>query len=91
MTHKTKAVIFLGVSSLIIAAGVRDFLKFRAEERAKRKMVLDNIGLDVVAIHNATDVVNARIERGEITNYDELREAVLTEVAFQKIAIREED
>ena len=86
-----QAVVHLGVASVIIGSAVRASLKVKREERAKRKVVLDEMGLDVAAIHNATDVVNGRIERGEIRNLGELREAVLTEVAFQKITIREDD
>lgn len=59
--------------------------------RAKRKAVLDEVGLDVAAIHLATDVINERIEKGDITSWDQLRDAVTNEVAFQKITIREQD
>lgn len=91
MHRNVKAAIVIVGASLIITKGVIDIRTIRAEEQAKRKAILNEMGLDVAAIHNATDVVNAKIEHGEITNYDELREAVLTEVAFQKIAIREND
>lgn len=76
--------------TVIVAVGVRDMINIHAVERAKRKQILDDMGLDVAAIHNATDIVNGRIERGEIRSYNELRDAVLTEIAFQKITIREE-
>lgn len=87
---KTKAAVFLIGATIIVGAAAHDIYKFTMEERAKRKIVLDSMGLEVAAIHRATDVVNARIERGDIRSYDQLRDAVLTEVAFQKIAIQEE-
>ena len=59
-------------------------------QRSPREQVLDEVGLDVAAIHRATDVVNGQIERGEIRDWDTLRQRVTDEVAFQKIAIREE-
>lgn len=45
--------------------------------------------LETAAIHHAKDVINAKIEAGEITTREQLREHVLNEVAFQKIIISE--
>lgn len=91
LSARVKGFIALAIIAGTVAAGVRDAYKFRQEERTKRKMILDAAGLEVAAIQRATDVVNARIERGEIRNYDDLRDAVVTEVAFQKIAIHEDE
>lgn len=83
------AVLAIG-SAVIVGNGVYQIRKTRNVEREKRKQILNDMGLDVAAIHNATDVINERIDRGEIRSLEELRDAVLTEVAFQKIAIHEE-
>lgn len=90
MTRNLKAAYILIGSTIIIAAGIRNIRKDVKAERIKRTQVITEVGLDVAAIQNAADVVNARIERGEIRDYDELRDAVISEVSFQKIAIREE-
>ena len=47
------------------------------------------LGLNVRAIYRAHDLINSRIEAGEFTSYEDLKRAVLDEVEFQKIAIRE--
>jgi uncharacterized membrane protein len=86
---KAAVVVFLIGSAIVLALALRK----REEQpmsRTAREKVLDEMGLDVAAIHRATDIINAKIERGEIRDYDELRLAVTTEVAFQKVAIRED-
>lgn len=90
MERKIKAAYILVGVTAILYVGIRDIRKTVQHERSERKKIIDDMGLDVAAIHRATDVVNARIDRGEIRSYDQLREAVLTEVAFQKISIRED-
>lgn len=92
MNDKQTAYVILGLGAAIFTGSAYlTYRNTRNEEREKRKAILTEMGLDVAAIHNATDVVNKRIEKGEIRNLDQLREAVLTEVAFQKITIREEE
>lgn len=81
----------LCLAAVIVGRGVRDMKKTHDVESDKRKAILNEMGLDVAAIHNATDIINARIENGEIRSMEELRDAVLNEVAFQKITIREEE
>lgn len=81
---------FLIGSAVFFAAGIRAVQMEKPTTRSPREQVLDEMGLDVAAIHRATDIINAKIERGEIRDYDELRLAVTTEVAFQKVAIRED-
>lgn len=85
-----KKIFIAFVAALIVLEASYQISKDREKGRSDRKKVLDEVGLDVHAIHLATDVVNGRIERGEIRSYDELKEAVLTEVAFQKMAVRED-
>lgn len=89
MHRNLKAAVIIVGSTLIVARGILDFRKTRTEGRSARKLIIDEMGVDVAAIHNATDVINAQIERGEIRDYDTLRARVLDEVAFQKIVIRE--
>lgn len=88
--RKIQSTVFCLAASLLILKAVRDMRATIHVERDKRKKMLDAVGLDVAAIHNATDVINAQIERGEIRDMDTLRRRVLDEVAFQKIAIRED-
>lgn len=90
MERKIRVAIILVGATVIIAKGVHDIRQTVREGRTEREQIIDDMGLDVAAIHRATDVVNARIDRGEIRSMDQLREAVLTEVAFQKISIRED-
>lgn len=90
MHRNVKAAIILGGATLIVTNTVIGIRRVRREERMKRKGFLTEVGLDVAAIHNATDVINEQIERGEIRDMDTLRARVLDEVAFQKIAIRED-
>lgn len=88
--NKTRAALLLGIAGVIVASGVREMHHTREIERLKRKKILEEMGMDVAAIHNAADHVNSRIERGEIRSLGELRNAVANEVAFQKMAIRED-
>lgn len=92
MNRKQKIQLFAysAIAGFVVMSILTNTRSVRDEERGKRKEILNDMGLDVAAIHRATDVVNGRIERGEIRSYDQLREAVTTEVAFQKISIRED-
>lgn len=78
----------LGVAGYV-GVNVLAARKTRKAEQAERTDIVNQMGVEVAAIHRATDIVNGRIERGEIRSYDQLREAVLTEVGFQKILINE--
>lgn len=53
-------------------------------------MLSEETLLNIKAIKAAADELEARIDRGEITNIEQLRAAVHNEVEFQKIAIRED-
>lgn len=87
---RVRTTLLLGIVGVVVATGVREMIHNHRVEVYKRKRILDGMGMDVEAIHNAADHVNTRIERGEIRSLDELRDAVTTEVAFQKMAIRED-
>lgn len=80
----------LAIGGAIIARGVYQHRQITKEHQEKRKAILNEMGLDVAAIHNATDIINERIEKGEIRSYEQLKEHVVNEVAFQKITIRED-
>lgn len=90
MSNKRAAILWgLVCAGLAIYAKNKE-ARTRQEERSVRKKVLDQLGLDIVAIHRATDVINSQIESGKIRDWDTLEKRVHEEVAFQKIAIREE-
>lgn len=65
-------------------------LPFNVVDKSEPTVKVVDLTVEAAAIHRATDVINGKIERGEIRNHDELREAVLQEFSFQKIAIHEE-
>lgn len=88
--NKIRAALLLGIAGVIVATGVREMLHTREIERLKRRKILEGVGMDVSAIQNAADHVSTRIERGEIRSLGELQNAVETEIAFQKMAIRED-
>lgn len=88
--RQARIAIFATASAIIIAKAAIDVHKVRVEEQAKRDTIVDELVVETAAIHRATDIINERISRGEIRSYNQLREQVLNEVAFQKIAIQEQ-
>lgn len=84
-----KAAAVLAVSALIITKGVLDIRTTKKTEQEKRKVIASDAEVEYEAIERSVDIINERIGRGDIRNYDQLRDAVLTEVAFQTIAIHE--
>ena len=78
------------VGALVVKTAI-DIRQITLEEREKRRQFLVAVGTDVAAIHKAADILNAQIDRGEIRTLDKLRERMNDEIAFQKIALREED
>ena len=91
MSNKRAAILWsLACAGLLILNAKSEEARIRQEERSVRKKVLDQVGLDVAAIHRATDVINSQIESGEIRDWTTLEKRVHEEIAFQKIAIREE-
>ena len=78
-------------SCVAVAIAAKQCIRIHREEHAKREEIQRNMRLDIQAIHNAHDVMLTRIENGEIRSLAQLAEATQTEVAFHKIAIREED
>lgn len=80
---------FFGAAFVVLSA--KEYLKVHRVESAKRAKIQENMRLDIAAIKTAAEVLNERIENGEIRNLADLREGVTNEIAFQKIAIREDD
>jgi hypothetical protein len=78
------------VSTVAVVIAAKECIRIHREESAKRKEIRSNMELDIQAIHNAHDSMMSRIENGEIRSLAELAEATQTEVAFHKIAIRED-
>jgi hypothetical protein len=78
-----------GAAVVILSA--REYIRIHREEQAKREQIDRDMHLDIAAIHKASPVILARIDAGEIRSLAALQDAVKTETAFQKIAIREED
>lgn len=88
--RQVRTVLFLGIAGVIVASGVREMMHNREVHRLKRKRIVEEGAMDVAAIHEAADHVNARIDRGEIRSLGQLQDAITTEIAFQKMAIRED-
>lgn len=77
------------VASAIVIIG--SVMLVRKDARAERRQIRKDARLDIAAIEAASDVVRARIRQSESLRdlgywVDELE----NEIAFQKIAIREE-
>lgn len=49
-----------------------------------------DLTVEAAAIHRATEIINKKIAAGEIRTQEQLRDAVLQEFSFQKIAIHEQ-
>lgn len=64
-------------------------LPFNVVDNAVIRTHAVDLTVEAAAIHRATEIINKKIERGEIRDNDELRKAVLQEFSFQKIAIHE--
>lgn len=91
MNHRHLKAAFIIVGCVyIIGKGVVEIRQNHLVEMAKREQIELDGELDIEAIERAAVVMNQRIERGEIRSYNELRDSVVSEIAFQKIAIREE-
>lgn len=67
-----------------------DPLPFNVVDHAEPNVKVVDMTVEAAAIHRATEVINKKIAAGEIRTEEELREAVLQEFSFQKIAIHEE-
>lgn len=65
-------------------------LPFNVEDHAEPNPIVKDLAIESAAIVRATEVINQKIDRGEIRTHDELRKAVLEEFSFQKIALHEE-
>lgn len=76
-------------SVAVVGFATINHLKIRRQEIAKRQVIRKESTLDTIAILNAQKILQARIERGEIRSLAELSERIDDEIAFQKIAIRE--
>lgn len=92
MTLETKIKLFVytGISAVAVTVAARQCLETHRVEQKKRQEIMQNMHLDIQAIHNARDVLTERIDRGGIRSLSQLTDTVHNEVAFQKIAIREE-
>ena len=92
MNHdQTRTYLTAAICAAAVVISARRCIQIHREENAKRKEIHRNMDLDIAAIHRAHDTMIARIEAGEIRSLAQLAEATNTEVAFAKIAIREED
>lgn len=65
-------------------------LPFNVVDHAQPVIKVVDMTVEAAAIHRATEIINKKIAAGEIRTQDELREAVLQEFSFQKIAIHED-
>lgn len=76
-------------SVAVVGFATINSLKIRRQEIEKRQAIRKDCALDIIAIRNAQNVLMARVERGEIRSLAQLSECIDNEIAFQKIAIRE--
>lgn len=87
---KIKVAVGVAATSAAVVLAVKSCIQVRREERAKRQQIDRDMHLDIQAINNATEVLNNRIDNGEIHNITQLVDSMRNEIAFQKIAIRED-
>lgn len=76
-------------SGVAVALAVRSYRTIRVDEVQKRKEIDRNMHLDLQAIRIAADKISEAIDNGEIRSISQLGERLQTEIAFQKITIRE--
>lgn len=77
-------------AAIMIGSAYLSMRQTRQVEQAKRDDIVNETAIEMAAVQRATDIVNARIARGEIRDMETLRRNVLEEVSFQKIAIHEQ-
>ena len=75
---------------VFVTCSAKIYFDIRREEQMNRKRVEENLDLDIRAIARAADHVGAMIEAGQIRGLAQLTSVMNTEIAFQKIAIRED-
>ena len=68
----------------------QDPLPFNVNDHAQPVTKNIDLTIEAAAIHRATEVINKRIARGDFKTQEEMRQAVLEEFSFQKIALHEE-
>lgn len=88
--NNIKVAIAVTTSAVAVALAARSCIKTYREENQKQADIEKNMNLDIAAIRNAYEVLDARIDRGEIRNFSDLVNGFNTEIEFQKIAIRED-
>ena len=88
--RQVKIAMAIAVSGLIVVKAAHDIKQISSQAKVERVQITEDMHLDIQAIHNAQDVISARIDSGEIRSLDALKDAVRTEVEFSKIAIRED-
>lgn len=78
------------IAVAVVAVSAREAIRIHRIERAKRQQIDADMHLDLAAIRRAGEVMHGRIERGGIRSLTQLAESFHTEIAFQKIAVRED-
>lgn len=81
--------VFAAAGSVVTAFAVIDLVRFTRREAEKREELEKNTKLDLVAINRAAVVLSKKIENGQIGSLAHLSEQFNNEIAFQKIAVRE--
>lgn len=89
--HNIRLTFYLAAFAAAAVVTAKSYLRVHRDESAKRLEIEKNMHLDIRAIHAAQEAMNARIDAGEIHSLGQLAAEVSNEIAFQKIAIREED
>lgn len=77
---------YVGVVGVAAVLTIKDIKK----QQKARAAIASNASSDIAAILKASKHVQKRIDAGHIHNLNDLNDALENEIAFQKIAIREE-
>lgn len=86
---RTRLYLSVLASGVAVALAIRTYRSVHTEHALKRCDIDRETTLDVEAIKNASKVVTDMIEAGKIRSLEQLGDTLSTEIAFQKIAIRE--
>lgn len=85
-----KLAVYTTASAVVVIAAAKSCIRVHREEQQKRLEIERNKQLDIEAIKRVSPVMEARIEAGEIRDLPSLIDSFHNEIAFQKIAIRED-
>ena len=84
------ALLVLAGAGTIVLGGLGEAARIRQVEQAKRKQLCEDVALNIAAIKKAETILLNQLDEGKIRDLPTLVERMNDEIAFQKIAIRED-